>query len=117
MAIASEARTNLNGSEQRFLEIPWGAHGAIGQTPMADIEQMPCGMQILLSYVRAPDQQPDTSCLDGLLPVNFEGYGDRFGVGTVLGTSDLWENGGGTTQVKPLPPGVLMAPLVPIFNR
>jgi len=98
MAIAAESRTNLTGPQQRFLEIPWGAHGAIGQTPVTDPEAMPCGMQILLSYVRAPNQQPDTSCMDHLLPVDFAGYGDRFGVETELGTSDLWENTEATVQ-------------------
>lgn len=97
MAIAVEAREHLNGSAQRFLEIPWGAHGVIGQSPMMDAEKMPCGMQILLSHVRDPEVAPDTSCMDALLPVDFTGYGDRFGVETALGTADLWENGTETT--------------------
>jgi len=107
MAIAVEAREHLNGSAQRFLEIPWGAHGVIGQSPVADPEKMPCGMQILLSHVRDPEAAPDTSCLDALLPVDFAGYGDRFGVETALGTSDLWENGAETASVPSAPRGAL----------
>jgi len=59
---------------------------------VTDPELMPSGIQILLSYVRSPNQPPDTSCLDELLPVDFTGYGDRFGVETELGTTDPREN-------------------------
>ena len=71
---------------------------------------MPCGMQILLSYVRAPNQQPDTSCLDHLLPVDFAGYGDRFGVETELGTTELWENTVGTVQSASTPSRAFVGP-------
>jgi pimeloyl-ACP methyl ester carboxylesterase len=107
MAIAVESREHLNGSAQRFFEIPWGAHGVIGQSPVTDPEEMPCGMQILLSYVHDPEVVPDTSCLGELLAVDFAGYGDRFGVETALGTSDLWENEAGTTSLPAVPRGAL----------
>lgn len=115
LSIAHIARDHLEGPEQRFLEIPWGAHGAIGQTPVIDGEQMPCGMQILLSYVKDPGAQPDTSCLQELLPLDFEGYGDRFGVETELGTSDLWENDAGSARSRSI--GKLrLGPLLPTIS-
>jgi pimeloyl-ACP methyl ester carboxylesterase len=105
MAMADEARVKLTGAGRVFVEIPWGAHGAIGQTPVTSKDKMPCGMQLVLSQVRAPGQEPDTSCLQELLPVDFTGYGDRFGVETALGTSELWENAASPASFHPPSPG------------
>jgi hypothetical protein len=36
--------------------------------------------------------------LGDLLPLDFNGYGERFGVPDIIGTTDLWENDAARTR-------------------
>jgi pimeloyl-ACP methyl ester carboxylesterase len=92
LVIAAPARTHLQRDGQRFVTVPWAAHGTIAQSPLNDPAALPCGMQLLLGFMQDPTAGPDRACLDDLLPVDFDGYGDRFGVPEIIGTTDLWEN-------------------------
>jgi pimeloyl-ACP methyl ester carboxylesterase len=92
LAIATPARRHLARAGQRFVTVPWAAHGTIAQSPLGDPAALPCGMQIILGFVRDPTAAPDLACLDALLPLDFNGYGDRWGVPDLIGTTDLWEN-------------------------
>jgi hypothetical protein len=86
-AIAAEAQ--LNGPMQTFVTVPEAVHGVIN-TPVATQGALPCGAQIMLSFLEDPLAQPSTACLSDLLPLTFD-----FGVEeaqVVFGTDDAWDN-------------------------
>jgi pimeloyl-ACP methyl ester carboxylesterase len=112
LVMAAAARDHLTGPDQRFYELPGAAHGTIAQSPDVDPDRLPCGMRILLSWLADPTVAPDRSCLETLLPVDFHGYGDRFGTATELGTADLWENTSGVRS-RPATRGAVLPRLAP----
>ena len=88
--VASLVKDHLNGPNQYFVTIPWANHGVIGQSPVQTPSAPPCGMQIILDYVKHPLQEPDTSCLSDLLPVTFS---DNYGYGRAyFANEDLYDN-------------------------
>ncbi len=93
LSIAEEAKSRLSGENQKFIEIPFGAHGVIGQSPVSKKGDLPCGMRIVLDYIKTGEVV--TSCLDNLLAVDFHGFPEHFE--PVLGTDDMWENADNST--------------------
>jgi len=86
-------RDTLTGPNQYFVEIPNAVHGVCltGGSPIKNIFAPDCGMQIMLNYIEDPLEEPDTSCLDDLMPVDF--HGNPLLALLLFGTWDLWENG------------------------
>lgn len=65
---AIAAKDHFTAEHQHFITVPWSPHGVIFETPVATHNQPPCGLQLLLSFVQAPKETPDTNCLTDLRP-------------------------------------------------
>jgi len=89
--IASTASENLTGPNQYFVVVPNANHVVIMNSPVKNIFAPHCGMQIVLDYMENPLAEPDTSCIDELVPIDFRG--NPLMSLLVFGTLDLWENG------------------------
>lgn len=64
-----------------------------------------CGLDIMLDFLDDPQTEPDTSCIDSILDIDFS---DSSGFGAaLLGTDDMWENTakGGHSKPRQPPPG------------
>jgi pimeloyl-ACP methyl ester carboxylesterase len=87
------AKENLNGPNQYFVEVPNAIHKVCWKqaSPVKSIFAPDCGMQIMLDYIKDPLSEPDTSCLDDLVPINFRG--NPLLALLLFGTLDIWENG------------------------
>jgi hypothetical protein len=59
-------------------------------SPVKTAGAPPCGAQLLSSFIQDPTRDPDTSCLNDLLPVTFTAS-SKLDV-QLFGTTDLWEN-------------------------
>lgn len=89
LEIASPAQERFQGRHQTFVVLPDAAHSTILQSPTRGGEQ--CGMLIADSFLDAPTQPPDLSCLADLAPIDFQGIPEytRF----FFDRDDMWENG------------------------
>jgi len=85
------AQENLTGPNQYFIEIPNANHGAMFSSPVKNIFAPDCGIQIVLNFIEDPLEEPDTSCLDDLVPIDFRG--NPLLALVLFGTWNLWENG------------------------
>ncbi len=87
--IADNAEQNLTGEHQYFVTIPNGNHGVVSSSPVQSDGGYDCGFQILVDYLKHPLQQPDTTCLSDLKPIDFTGeiaYSQYY-----FGETDIWE--------------------------
>jgi len=82
------AEENLTGSNQYFIEVPNASHIVIFNSPVKKIFAPDCGMQIVLDYMENPLEEPDTSCLNDLKPIDF--HGNPLMALRVFGTLDIW---------------------------
>jgi hypothetical protein len=57
-------------------------------SPVKNIFAPHCGMQIVLDYMEDPLEEPNTSCLDDLVPIDFRG--NPLMALQVFGTWDIW---------------------------
>jgi pimeloyl-ACP methyl ester carboxylesterase len=89
LPLAMQAAQHFDGPHQTFVTIPNAPHGAGYQSPTTLPDGLPCGIDMMASFVAAPHGTPDTSCLGSLKPLPFErpAY-----AGLVFGTGSLWEN-------------------------
>ena len=88
--VAHLAAEHLNGPNQYWVTVPWANHGVITASPVTGSGDPACGTQIILDWVRHPMQEPDTSCLQHLKPVDFAGnpgYVDQ-----IHAAADLYDN-------------------------
>ena len=92
--VANNARENLTGPNQYFIEVPNAKHGVVFynklSAPVKNIFAPGCGMQIMLDYMEDPLEEPDTSCLADLKPIDFQG--NPLMALLLFGTWNLWEN-------------------------
>ena len=99
LEIAMNARENLSGPHQYFIEVPYANHGVVSSSPVKTLFAHDCGMQIMLDYMKDPTIEPDTSCLADLKPVDF--HGNPLIALYVMGTLNIWGNiGGGNESMK-----------------
>lgn len=91
LAVARELASHFEGEHQWFITVPRAAHAVTVRTPVADPDDIQCGMQLLLSFLADPTTEPDRSCLADIPPERF--VGDPELNRLVFGTPDLWENG------------------------
>jgi len=71
--IAVEAKNNLTGANQYFIEVPFANHCVMAASPVKTEDGYACGLQLVLNFFKDPLAQPDTSCIDDLRDVEFEG--------------------------------------------
>ena len=90
LEIATNARINLSGPHQYFIEVPYANHGVVSSSPVKTLFANDCGMQIMMDYIKDPLIEPDTSCLDDLKPVDF--HGNPLIALYVMGTLNIWDN-------------------------
>jgi len=79
-----------DGDFQTFALFPDATHNVIAGTPV-DGESMDCGYQLFLDFLRDPYEELDTSCMDQILPIDFNG--DPEYTYYLLGTTDTWGDG------------------------
>jgi hypothetical protein len=60
-------------------------------SPVKNIFAPDCGIQIVLNFIEDPLEEPDTSCLHDLVPIDFRG--NPLLALVLFGTWNLWENG------------------------
>jgi len=89
--MARIAKENLTGPYQYFIEVPNASHIVTFNSPVKSIFALDCGMQIMLEFMKDPLEEPDVSCLDNLVPIDFRG--NPLMALVLFGTWDLWENG------------------------
>ncbi|MFD2177719.1 alpha/beta fold hydrolase [Veronia pacifica] len=63
------AFSNIN---QRYVEFPFTAHAAAFVTPAKTTTGNTCGVDVMFSFVNRLWDQPDTSCIDKLVGMNFD---------------------------------------------
>jgi pimeloyl-ACP methyl ester carboxylesterase len=86
---AQIAATHFNGPHQTFVTLPNVPHVASYQSPVIDAGALPCGVQVIASFVGSPEGTPDTACLARIKPVAFE---DAKLAKSFFGTGSVWEN-------------------------
>ena len=70
--LALAARDHYHGPNQTFVIIPKATHAAGYQSPTTRPDGIPCGIDIMGSFVRDPRGPLDLSCLDDLEPFSFD---------------------------------------------
>jgi pimeloyl-ACP methyl ester carboxylesterase len=83
---ADLVKNTYTASNQHWVTIPRGSHGALGSVPMLDGSS--CGTKIFNSFLDAPDSVPDTSCLDQLEAFSFDGSPELNQL--LFGVDDAW---------------------------
>lgn len=88
LVLAREAQAHYQGPHQTFIEFPDTGHCAGGQTPMDAARLTDCSLLIATQFVTDPTAPLDTSCLESILPMNFQGTAED----NLLfwGTPDAW---------------------------
>ncbi|MCU0693894.1 MAG: alpha/beta hydrolase [Polyangiaceae bacterium] len=90
LASARVVEDHLRAAHQHFVRVRLAAHTVAVQSPMNDVEQLPCGLQMILGFLGAPTAPLDTSCLAGLKRLDFEGDGVL--AESVWGVASMWDN-------------------------
>lgn len=87
IAQARRARAAYSGPAQTWMEFPQGAHTIMDAVPTTDGDD--CARIGVLQFVANPGSALDTSCLQKLAPINFDGTPsvNQF----LLGTANAWE--------------------------
>jgi pimeloyl-ACP methyl ester carboxylesterase len=88
LAMANNAKKNLTGPKQYFVEAQNANHVTMFRAPVKNLFAPHCGMQIVVDYMEDPLKEPDTSCLDDLSQIDFRG--NPFMSLLVFGAWDLW---------------------------
>jgi pimeloyl-ACP methyl ester carboxylesterase len=86
---ARQAEAHFQGPHQTFLEFPDTGHCVGGQTPMDAARTTDCASTIAMQFIADPTATLDTSCMDDVLPLNFQGTeADNV---TFWGIKDAWD--------------------------
>ena len=110
---AIQVGEHYSGEYQHFLTFPYSTHNVSSGSPTVRDYESPrhCGKEIFVNFLRNPTGHLDTSCMENLLPIDFEGttYAPR-----IMETPDYWENGGQKSGEPKKPPRFdLMVPFNP----
>ncbi len=87
---AKNVTDHYTGEHQHFFGFPYSPHSVHGGSPYTDNpEDMHCADRIWMQFMDDPKGELDSSCMDSLLPPDFEGalYANYF-----FGATDYWEN-------------------------
>lgn len=83
---------HFDNPTQTFVAFPTAPHNVTSGTPVSDDpEQIHCGRQLMVDFLKDPEAPLDLSCMDDVLPINFEG--DEELADMIFGKAHLWENG------------------------
>lgn len=81
---------HFNGPNQTFVGFPGTPHNVTSGTPLSnEPDQMHCGQKLFVDFLKAPTSPLDLSCVDAVLPINFEGTQQLAEI--VFGATDYWE--------------------------
>ena len=85
------ARAHYTRPDQFHVDLPYAEHATFYplSTPMADLAEPSCGWQIIESFLADPSLGPDTSCIGGMMPVDFGNPPPEWLA--LVGITDLWE--------------------------
>jgi pimeloyl-ACP methyl ester carboxylesterase len=86
---AEVAALHYHGPHQTFVRLPNSPHAGGYQSPTTRPDGLPCGIDIMASFVADPRGMLDTSCIADMEPVRFDD--DRF-ARFFFGTTSTWEN-------------------------
>jgi hypothetical protein len=81
---------HFDGPHQHWTSFPYATHNVATGSPVEeDPAAMHCGQQLFVDFLKDPQGELDTSCIDETLPLDFEGavYAPY-----LTGTIDFWEN-------------------------
>lgn len=84
---ATRVRDQFSGPNQNWAAFPTGAHDPGDFTPLAGGSH--CAMNLFEEFLDAPNAPLDMSCIDDVLPINFDG--DPAYNQYLLGTADTWD--------------------------
>jgi pimeloyl-ACP methyl ester carboxylesterase len=87
---AQQAEAHYTAATQTFVVVPGAAHGAVAGEPWSQ-PGPPCTVTIIESFVGAPSQPLDTSCIALVDPVPLEPTSQMSAV--IFGTADAWGDG------------------------
>lgn len=81
----------LNGANKALVTFEHATHGTLWTTPMSDSDEPTCGMQLLLSYVKAAGDlsKLDKSCVAQMPPISFAMDDDT--LASLLSTADAFD--------------------------
>jgi pimeloyl-ACP methyl ester carboxylesterase len=90
--MARDLENHFNGPHQTFVAFPNAPHNVTGggSAVSTDPQELTCGLQLFLDFLKNPLQELDTSCVTKTLPLNFQGNSTLSEY--YYGTTDLWEN-------------------------
>ncbi len=83
---AVELEAEYAGDAQTWAYFPYGAHGLVSST-ITDTGEY-CGYELLKSFMLEPDSALDLSCIDAVLPPDFNG--DALTTQVLFGTTNTW---------------------------
>lgn len=75
------------GTAQTYAFFPHGAHGTVAGSLMANGQH--CGRKLILDFFDAPAAALDLTCIDQVLPPNFDGRPAY--IQTLFGTTSAWD--------------------------
>jgi pimeloyl-ACP methyl ester carboxylesterase len=100
--ITRDFTEKFSSPQTTFVSFPFSAHDTVVQALGASADDVPCGYQVMLSFLDNP-QAPDTTCVANSPPVSFESREEQ--AQAWFGTRDLWDNlppdDGGTAEGGP----------------
>jgi pimeloyl-ACP methyl ester carboxylesterase len=106
---AEAARAHFTGPGQHFVDFPFGTHILLGSTPGRGGD---CATRLLADFLDDPLEAPDTSCVDTVKAVDFDGQ--PLTSALLMGGCSRYGAGCGGRKALPL---VLLLPLVFAVRR
>lgn len=99
LSSATQVGEHFAGPHQTFVVLPRASHAVVINSPTID-GGTTCGLELLRGFLMDPRQPIDTSCVERIRPLDFQG--EPSATMTLLGTTDAW--GDGDAPTGPLPP-------------
>ena len=81
----------VNPKHFHYVEMPRTAHVPSTESPVAGSASS-CGWSLIVSFLLSPSYTPDTSCVAGIIPIDFAGTTGAVQASSkqFLGTPDMW---------------------------
>jgi pimeloyl-ACP methyl ester carboxylesterase len=87
MSVAEPVSKHFTSPHQTFVSIPQAAHTTLTQSPM-DEDGHTCGAELIRQFYDDPQRELDRSCIDYVLPIDFDGVKDL--TQALFGTTSPW---------------------------